>query len=394
MRRITAGAVAMVAMIGCGPASAPVPAQGAVPAQEPVAPQQSPTPSSTSGVVRAETVARGLERPWALAFLPDGRMLVTERPGRLRIVSPDGTVSAPLSGVPEVYARGQGGLHDVAIDPRFTENQLVYLSYAEPGEGGAGTAVARGRLVGNGLENVEVVYSQRPKLNGGGHYGSRIVFTPDGRMFVTQGDRQVGRDRVQDLSQGMGKIVRLNLDGSVPDDNPFVGRDDAQPEIWSYGHRNAQAAVLHPETGELWTVEHGPRGGDELNQPKAGRNYGWPVITFGVDYSGAGIGEGTEKEGMEQPVYYWDPVIAPSGMVVYTGDAIPGWKGSLLIGSMNPGALVRLVMENRRVAREERYLGELDKRIRDVQQGPDGYVYVVTDETDGEVLRIVPAGAR
>ena len=394
MRRITVGVVAVMTVVGCGPASAPVPAQPTVPAQGPVAPQKSPTPSPTTGVVRAERVAGGLERPWALAFLPDGRMLVTERPGRLRIVSPDGTLSAPLAGVPEVYARGQGGLHDVAIDPRFAENQLVYLSYAEPGEGGASTAVARGRLVGNGLEGVEVIYSQRPKLNGGGHYGSRIVFTPDGRMFVTQGDRQVGRNRVQDLSQGMGKIVRLNLDGSVPDDNPFVGRDDAQPEIWSYGHRNVQAAVLHPQTGELWTVEHGARGGDELNQPRAGRNYGWPVITYGADYSGARIGEGTESEGMEQPVYYWDPVIAPSGMIVYTGNAIPGWKGSFLVGAMNPGALVRLVMENGRVVREERHLGELDKRIRDVQQGPDGYVYVVTDETDGEVLRIVPAGGR
>ena len=396
MQRKTIGAVMFAALAACGPAKAPAPAEAqspATPAQPraQVSAQRSPTPSSTSGVVRAETVARGLERPWALAFLPDGRILVTERPGRLRIVARDGTLSDPVAGVPPVYARGQGGLHDVAIDPRFAENQLVYLSYAEPGEGGAGTAVARGRLVGNALENVTVIYSQTPKLPGGGHYGSRIVFTGDGKFFVTQGDRQVGRNRVQDLSQGQGKIMRLNLDGSVPRDNPFVGRDDAQPGIWSYGHRNAQGAVLHPETGQLWTVEHGARGGDELNHPEAGKNYGWPVITYGMDYSGATIGEGTARDDMEQPVYYWDPVIAPSGMIVYTGDAIPGWKGSFLIGSMSPGSLVRLVMENGRVVREERYLGELDKRVRDVQQGPDGLVYVVTDETDGEVLRIMPA---
>ena len=400
-------AVMVAGMVACGPSRTPEQAQGQdqaqarSEAQPPAAgqaqprpqlpPQRSPTPSSTSGVVQAETVARGLERPWALAFLPDGRILVTERPGRLRIVARDGTLSEPVSGVPEVYARGQGGLHDVAIDPRFAENQLVYLSYAEPGDSGAGTAVARGRLAGNRLENITVLYSQRPKLQGGGHYGSRIVFTPDGKFFITQGDRQVGRSRVQDLSQGQGKIMRLNLDGSVPRDNPFVGREDAQPGIWSYGHRNVQAAVLHPETGELWTVEHGARGGDELNQPQAGKNYGWPLITYGVDYSGAQIGEGTEREGIEQPVYYWDPVIAPSGMVVYTGDAIPGWKGSFLIGSMTPGALVRLVMENGRVVREERYLGELGKRFRDVQQGPDGFVYVVTDEADGTLLRIRPA---
>ena len=402
MRRNTLRAMTFAGLAACTPAKAPTPAQAQSQAQpqptvqaqpQPQLPaQRSPTPASRSGVVRAETVARGLERPWALAFLPDGRILVTERPGRLRIVARDGTLSEPVAGVPEVYARGQGGLHDVAIDPRFQENQLVWLSYAEPGEGGAGTAVARGRLAGHRLENVSVIYRQRPKLEGGGHYGSRIVFTPDGKFFITQGDRQVGRNRVQDLTAGQGKIMRLNLDGSVPRDNPFVGREDAQPEIWSYGHRNVQAAVLHPQTGQLWTVEHGPRGGDELNLTEAGKNYGWPVVTYGIEYSGGAIGESPMKEGLEQPVYYWDPVIAPSGMIVYTGDAIPGWRGSFLIGAMNPGSLVRLVMENGRVVREERYLGELDKRFRDVQQGPDGLVYVVTDETNGEVLRIMPAG--
>lgn len=363
----------------------------AAPAQGPA--QRSPTPESTSGVVRAETVASGLEHPWAIAFLPDGRMLVTERPGRLRIVTPGGELSAPLAGVPEVAARNQGGLLDVAIDPNFGENRYVYLSFSEPGENGtASTAVARGQLGDGRLENVQVIYSQQPKVRSGGHYGSRIVFRGDGTIFITQGDRQNQRPLVQDLSTGIGKIMRINTDGTIPPDNPFVGREGALPAIWSYGHRNLQGAALHPETGQLWTVEHGARGGDELNHPEGGKNYGWPVITYGVDYSGARIGEGTEREGMEQPVYYWDPVIAPSGLIIYTGDRYPGWQGSILIGSMNPGALVRLEMDGARVVREERYLGELDERIRDVQQGPDGFVYLVTDSSDGRVLRVVPVG--
>ena len=372
--------VVLATALACKPAPAQGPAQA------------SPQPKSTPGVVRAETVAAGLEHPWALAFLPDGLILVTERPGRLRIVDANGRLSAPLGGVPQVLARGQGGLLDVALDPRFAENRLVYLSYAEPGEGGAGTAVARGRLGEGRLENVQVIYRQQPKLEGAGHFGSRLVFGTDGTLFVTQGDRQRYRDRAQDLSQGMGKVVRINSDGSIPRDNPFVGREGARPEIWSYGHRNVQAATLHPETGQLWTVEHGAKGGDELNHPQAGKNYGWPIITYGRDYSGQSIGEGTVKEGMEQPVYYWDPVIGPSGMTFYTGDAIPGWKGSLLVGSMQPGALVRLTMADGRVASEERYLGELGARIRDVQQGPDGFVYVVTDAPDGKLLRVRPAG--
>jgi aldose sugar dehydrogenase len=352
--------------------------------------QKSPTPAANTPGVRAETYASGLVNPWALEFLPDGRMLVTERPGRLRIVSRGGELSEPVSGVPEVFAVRQGGLLDVALDPQFERNQLVYLSYAEPGEGGAGTSVARGRLVGNRLENVQVIYRQEPKLPGGGHYGSRLVFTPDGKLFVTQGDRQVGQNRVQDLAQGQGKIMRINPDGSIPPDNPFVKQANAQPAIWSYGHRNAQAAALDPQTGELWTVEHGARGGDELNNPKAGRNYGWPLITYGVNYNGAAIGEGSARDGLEQPVYYWDPVIAPSGMTFYTGDAFPGWKGSVLIGSMTPGALVRLELTNGRVTKEERYLGDLKERFRDVKQGPDGLIYVVTDSPTGRVLKISP----
>lgn len=351
--------------------------------------QGSPQPGSTSGVVIVETVATGLENPWGLAFLPDGRMLVTERPGRLRIVTQAGVVSAPLAGVPAVYARGQGGLLDVAIDPRFTENRLVYLTYAEAGEGGAGTAAGRGRLTDAGLENFQVIYRQRPKLEGGGHYGSRLVFSKDGtRLFITQGDRMSYRDKAQHLNEGQGKVVRINPDGTIPGDNPFLNTSGALPEIWSYGHRNQQAATLHPETGQLWTVEHGARGGDEVNHPEAGRNYGWPIITYGRDYSGATIGEGQAKEGMEQPVYYWDPVIAPSGATFYTGDEYPGWKGNLFIGSLTPGGLVRLEIRNDRVVREERYLGELRERIRDVRQGPDGLLYLLTDAGDGRVLRV------
>ena len=352
---------------------------------------RSPTPASLDGVVRVDTVVRGLVNPWSLAFLPDGRILVTERPGRLRIVATNGALSEPLSGVPAVHAQGQGGLLDIALDPKFAENRLVYLSFAEPGEGGtAGTAVARGRLGESGLENVQVIYRQRPKLSGNGHFGSRLVFGRDGTLFITQGDRQAYRDSAQSLSAGQGKIMRINPDGTIPRDNPFVNRAGAQPEIWSYGHRNLQGAVLHPETGRLWTVEHGPMGGDELNHPEAGKNYGWPVIGYGVNYDGSKAHESTTKEGMEQPVYYWNPVIAASGMAFYTADKIPGWKGSLLVGSMTPGALVRLTFRNGEVSQEERYLGSLKQRVRDVQQGPDGYVYLVTDHADGLLLRVVP----
>ena len=366
-------------------------ASGQAAAQAP----RSPTPASLPGAVRVQTLAQGLEHPWALVFLPDGRLLVTERPGRLRSVGQDGRVSEPLAGVPPVLARGQGGLLDLTLDPAFADNRLVYLAYAEPGEGDtAGTAVARGRLGEGRLEDVHVIYRQQPKVRGANHFGSRLVFTRDGRLFVTQGERFDSRDAAQDLASGLGKIVRIMPDGSVPHDNPFVGRAGGRPEIWSYGHRNIQSAALHPQTGQLWTVEHGARGGDELNRPEAGKNYGWPVITYGVDYSGATIGEGTAKPGMEQPVYYWDPVIAPSGMTFYTGEAFPGWQGSLLIGSLRPGLLVRLILEDGRVAREERYLGELGERIRDVRQGPDGLLYLLTDSRQGRLLRVMPAAPR
>lgn len=361
-------------------------------AQEPLPgpAQRSPTPAAIAAPVRVDTVASGLEHPWGIAFLPDGRVLVTERPGRLRIVDRNGTLSQPLAGVPTVAARGQGGLLDVAIDPRFAENNLVYLSFSEPADDGtSGTSVARGRLGASGLENVQVIYRQTPKVRSNMHFGSRLVFDREGRLFITAGDRYNQRPLVQDLSTTIGKVVRINADGTIPRDNPFVSRQGARPEIWSYGHRNVQAAALNPQTGQLWTVEHGARGGDELNRPEAGKNYGWPVITYGVDYSGVRIGEGTQREGMEQPVYYWDPVIAPSGMTFYTGDAFPAWRGSAFVGSMNPGALVRLTIDNDRVTREERYLGSIG-RVRDVQQGPDGFLYLITDADNGSLLRVAP----
>jgi glucose/arabinose dehydrogenase len=318
-------------------------------------------------------------------------MLVTERPGRLRVIERDGRPSEPLTGVPQVFAQGQGGLLDIALSPGFAQDRLVYLSFAEPGEGGAGTAVARGRLGERGLDGTEVIWRQTPKVESRNHWGSRLVFRTDGTLFVTLGDRFAYRERAQDLSVTIGKVVRINPDGSVPRDNPFVARTGARPEIWSYGHRNVQAAARHPQTGALWTVEHGARGGDELNRPEGGKNYGWPVITYGVDYSGARIGEGTAKAGMEQPVYYWDPVIAPSGMTFYTGEAFPQWRGSAFIGSLTPGLLVRLTLEDGRVTREERYLADLRERIRDVRQGPDGLLYLLTDRSDGRILRVTPA---
>jgi aldose sugar dehydrogenase len=336
------------------------------------------------------SVARGLQHPWGLAFLPDGRMLVTERPGRLRIVSPDGALSAPVAGVPKVDARGQGGLLDVAVDPEFATNRLVYLSYSEPGEGGNSTAVARGQLEGNAFTNVQVIFSQLPKINSAAHFGSRLVFARDGRLFITLGDRFGQRDEAQNLANHIGKVVRIERDGRVPTDNPFVGRNDARPEIWSYGHRNVQGAALHPQTGELWTHEHGPQGGDELNLTQAGRNYGWPVATYGREYgTGFKIGEGTSKSGMEDPLRHWLPrSVAPSGMVFYTGERYPQWKGNLFIGTLREQALIRLELDGTRVVREERLLTNLRERIRDVRQGPDGWLYVLTDNNDGQVLRL------
>jgi glucose/arabinose dehydrogenase len=328
-------------------------------------------------------------------------MLVTERPGRLRIVAADGAVSEPVAGLPPVDARGQGGLLDVALDPAFATNRLVYWSYAAPREGGANnTAVARGRLsAGAGaprVDNVQVIYQQAPSLASRQHYGSRLVFARDGTLFVTQGDRSIvaGRMQAQQMDSLIGKIVRINSDGSIPKDNPFVGKAGVRPEIWSSGHRNIQGAALHPSTGELWEVEHGARGGDELNIARKGRDYGWPTITYGVEYSGKPILGGiTAQAGMEQPVYYWDPVIAPSGMLFYTGSLFPAWKGSLFIGGLASTHLVRLALDGDRVAGEERLLTDLQpkrERIRDVRQGPDGAVYVLTDSGGGRLLKLVP----
>jgi glucose/arabinose dehydrogenase len=349
---------------------------------------RSPTPPAGRWPGRQVDVARGLEHPWGLAFLPDGRMLVTEREGRLRIVGRDGQLSEPLGGVPKVRAGGQGGLLDVALGPTFAQDRLVYLSFSEPGDGGGGTAVARGRLGERGLEGTQTIWRQQPKAGASIHWGSRLVFRGDGTLFVTLGDRN-SREHVQDLSSTIGKVVRINPDGSVPRDNPFAGREGVRQEIWSYGHRNAQSAALDAR-GQLWTVEHGARGGDELNNPQPGRNYGWPVITYGVEYSGWKIGEGTAKRGMEQPVYYWDPVIAPSGATFYTGNAFADWRGDLLVGSLTPGGLVRLRMADGRVTEETRYAID-GERVRDVRQGPDGMIYLLTDSSRGRILRLEPA---
>jgi len=364
---------------------------GTLPALAQEAPRSS-TPKDSRLPARQVDVARGLEHPWGLAFLPDGRMLVTERPGRLRLVSREGELSAPLTGVPKVRTGNQGGLLDVALSPTFTKDRLVYLSFSEPGEGGAGTAVARGRLDERGLEDTQVIWRQQPKVGGSRHWGSRLIFRRDGTLFVTLGDRGDYRDRAQNLGDTLGKIVRIHPDGSIPRNNPFVGRDGARPEIWSYGHRNVQAAVLDAQ-GQLWTVEHGARGGDELNHPEPGKNYGWPVITYGIDYSGARIGVGTARPGMEQPVYYWDPVIAPSGATFYTGDVFRDWRGDLLVGSLVPGRLVRLRLTSGRVTREERYVIDPGERVRDVRQGPDGLIYLLTDHPRGRIVRLEPAGS-
>jgi glucose/arabinose dehydrogenase len=342
------------------------------------------------GLLRVTTVARGLENPWALAFLPDGRMLVTERPGRMRVVARDGSVGAPLGNLPAVLAQGQGGLLDVVLDRDFASNRVIYFTFSEPGDGGAGTSVARARLGAGSLEDVKVIFRQMPKVRGGLHFGSRIVQARDGNLWVGLGERGQ-RDRSQDLSVHLGKVVRIRPEGGIPADNPFVGRPGVLPEIWSYGHRNIQGAILHPATGVLWTVEHGARGGDEINRPEGGRNYGWPVITYGRDYSGLSIGEGSAKAGMEQPAHYWDPSIAPSGMAYYDATAIPGWKGSLLVGSLKFGLLARLQLDGGKIVREERLLQGLGDRVRDVRVGPDGLVYLLTDNTDGRILRVEPA---
>jgi glucose/arabinose dehydrogenase len=338
---------------------------------------------------RLTVVASGLEHPWSLAFLPDGAMLVTERPGRLRVIHDGALDPTPVSGVPEVAATGQGGLLDVALHPRFRDNRLVYLSYAGKGRGGAGTEVARGRLSEGRLEDLEILFAVQPKSRGGRHFGSRLVFGAQGRLYVTAGERG-DPDRAQDPGDAAGSVIRLTEDGAVPPDNPFVGRADARPEIFSIGHRNPQGLTRHPETGRIWEVEHGPRGGDEVNVIEAGVNYGWPVITYGTSYAGFPIGEGSEKPGMAQPVTYWVPSISPSGMAFYTGAAFPAWRGNLFVGALSGELLLRLELDGERVVHEERLLEELGERIRDVRQGPDGFLYLLTDASDGALLRLEP----
>ena len=353
---------------------------------------KAPTAKTKQGI-KVETFAKGLVHPWGMAFLPDGRLLVTERPGRLRIIDKDGRLSPPLQGVPGVYASGQGGLLDVQVGPDFASSRLVYLSYAEPRDGSRnGTAVARAKLVTEGaggrLEQVQVIFLQEPSYASSGHFGSRIVFTGDGSLFVTLGDRYSARDEAQNPANHLGKLVRIMPDGTPYADNPKKG--GWRPEIWSIGHRNVQGAALNPATGKLWTIEHGARGGDEVNIPEAGKNYGWPVITYGRDYSYLKIGEGTQKAGMEQPAYYWDPSIAPSGAAFYTGDRFPEWKGNLFVGALAGQALHRLVLDGEKIVGEEKLLSDLGERIRDVRAGPDGALWLLTDSPVARVLRVVP----
>ena len=373
-----------------------------VPDFEPAFAEQTRAPQALSDVALAvETVAGGLEHPWGMARLPDGAMLVTERPGRLRVVGTDGAVSEPVAGMPEVLAQGQGGLLDVAASPDFAEDRLIYWTYAKPmGDGLSATAAARGRLAEDRSEVTEVqdIFVQQPPSPTSNHYGSRVLFDGDRHLFVTTGEHFSPDERVkaQDIGTGYGKVIRIRPDGSAPPDNPFVGQPGALEAVWSYGHRNIQGAAIEPVTGTLWTIEHGPKGGDELNAPEAGLNYGWPVVSYGENYDGSPVGDGVASaQEMEEPVYYWDPVIAPSGMIFYQGSLFDGWQGNLLIAALKPGAVVRLVLAADTASGEVRVVGEerllTDRgRIRDIEETPDGALLVLTDEDDGELLRLTP----
>jgi glucose/arabinose dehydrogenase len=341
--------------------------------------------------LNVETVAKGLEHPWSVAFLPDGRMLVTERPGRLNLVDSRGKL-VRIAGLPAIAAGGQGGMLDVALAPDFSTSRRIVFSFTEPRGQANGTSVAVARLSPNAerIDDVKIIFRQEPSYANAMHFGGRLVFARDGTLFITLGERFALMDQAQNLSNHLGKIVRINLDGSVPRDNPFVGQSDKKPEIWSYGHRNVQAAAIHPQTGALWTVEHGAKGGDEINIPEAGKNYGWPVIAYGKHYSGAKIGFGTSAQGMEQPIYVWDPSIAPSGMAFVTSDRYPQWKGQLLVGALAGESVSRLTLDGARIATEERMLSSLKERIRDVRQAPDGFIYLLTDNPEGRLLRLNP----
>ncbi|MBK9078271.1 MAG: PQQ-dependent sugar dehydrogenase [Hyphomicrobium sp.] len=356
---------------------------------------QTAAPAAPKTDITVEVVASGLKNPWSLQFLPDGRMLVTERVGTMRVVAKDGKLSDPIQGLPHVVQGGQAGLLDVLLAPDFATTGTVYFSYSEPrGVFRNGTSVVRAKLTlsdtGGAITDGTVIFRQEPAISGRHHYGSRLAWAKDGTLFVTTGERASERDSAQDLGTHLGKVIRINADGSVPKDNPFVGREDARPEIWSYGHRNLQGAAVNPATGQLWTTEHGAQGGDELNTPMAGKNYGWPIITWGIDYDGSKIGEGTTKDGLEQPIYYWKPSIATSGLTFYTGDLFKGWKGNILAGGLAGSVVERLVLEGGEVVAVEALLTDRGERIRDVRQGPDGAVYVLTDDSDGKLLRLIP----
>jgi glucose/arabinose dehydrogenase len=349
---------------------------------------------SSAGNIMIETFAKGLDHPWALAFLPDGRILVTERGGRMHLVGKDGRISPAFAELPKVFASGQGGLHDVVLDRHYAENHTIYFCYAEPVGGGGRTALARARLLDEGvprLADVAVIFHQDGPLSSGNHFGCRIAQAPDNNLFLTLGEHFTTRDQAQNLANHLGKIIRIRPDGSVPPDNPFVATPGAKPETWSFGHRNPQGLAFHPATGRLWEHEHGPRGGDEVNIIEKGKNYGWPVIGYGIDYSGAKIHESTHKDGMEQPVWYWVPSIAPSGMAFYAGNLFPTWRGNLFVGALAGQILVRLELEGEKVLKEERLLAQLHERIRDVRQGPDGALWLATDNSSGRILRLAPA---
>ncbi len=368
------------------------PAEGV--GQTPAFPGQTRAPSVRSDVTMAHSVvASGLEHPWGLAQMPDGSWLVTEKPGRLRIVSAQGQVGEPITGLPAVDAVGQGGLLDVVIGPTFAQDRMIYWSFSEARTGGNATSVARGTLSADGrsVQNAAVIFRALPIYDGDKHFGSSLAFDPAGHLFVTLGDRSDApmRPQAQDLGSHMGKTIRINADGTVPQDNPFVGREGALPEIWSLGHRNVQGVAIQPGTGAAWTVEHGTRGGDEINLDKAGANYGWPDAAYGIEYRGGPINAGlTAKEGTEQPVYYWDPVIAPGGMTFYAGSMFPAWQGNLLVAGLKEKHIARLVIQNDRVVGEERLLTGLGARIRDVAVGADGAVWAITDEEDGKLVRL------
>jgi aldose sugar dehydrogenase len=372
------------------------------PKQQPAFAGQTDAPEQKLGVAfDVVTVVEGLQNPWSVAFLPNGKMLITERPGRLRVAGADGKLSEPVAGLPAVHARGQGGLLDVVLDPAFAKNNLIYWSFSEPKENNENnTAVARGRFVDDAaaprVENVQVIYHQVPSFASNLHFGSRLVFGRDGTLFVTQGDRSdiPGRMQSQKMDSGIGKLVRINSDGSIPKDNPFVGKEGVRPEIWSIGHRNIQAAALNPATGELWEIEHGTRGGDEINIARKGKDYGWPTIAYGIEYRGGPITGGIQQQaGMEQPIYYWDPIIGPSGMTFYTGSLFPQWKGNLFVGGHGTRDLVRLTLDGEKITGEERLLKDLQPKpeaVRDVRTGPDGALYVLTDGAAGRLLKLVP----